>query len=188
MDLIDFRALHDENFRYILHVKDHFTRFSWAYPITSKKTNIVALKLFELFTEIGPPTILQSDNGREFTSNVIKDLSNLWNNVKIINGRPRYPQSQGLIERSNSEIGKLLGKWMETYNSNRWSNSLRFVLWAMNTTTCRATGQTPYQLVFGNKPRGNLGFLHALQWTNSIFLEEEDIPNNVLSSRIMRLM
>jgi len=110
MDLIDFRALPYENFRYILHIKDHFTRFSWAYPVTSKKTNIVALKLFELFTEIGPPTILQSDNGREFTSKVIKDLTKLWDNLKIINGCPRHLQSQGLIERGNCEIGKLLGK------------------------------------------------------------------------------
>jgi zinc finger BED domain-containing protein 5/7/8/9 len=78
MDLIDFRALPYENFRYILHIKDHFTQFSWAYPIPSKKTYvIVASKLFELFTEIGPPTILQSDNGREFTSKIIKDLSKL---------------------------------------------------------------------------------------------------------------
>ncbi len=99
-------------------------------------------------------------------------------NIKIINGRPRHPQSQGLIERGNCEIGKLLGKWMETYRSNNWCTGLRFVLWAMNTTTCRATGQTPYQLVFGNKPKGNLGFLHALNWNNSILLEE-DIPDDV---------
>ncbi len=57
MDLIDFRGLPDENFKYILHIKDHFTRFSWAYPLSSKETDAVALKLFELFTEIGPPTI-----------------------------------------------------------------------------------------------------------------------------------
>jgi transposase InsO family protein len=108
MDLIDFRRSPDENFKYILHIKDHFTRFSWAYPFVSKKTNDIALKLFELFTEIRPPTILQS--GREFTSKIIKNLSNLWNNLKIINRRPRHPQSQGLIERGNSEIGKLIGK------------------------------------------------------------------------------
>ena len=178
MDLIDFRGSPDENFKYILHIKDHFTRFSWAYPLPSKKTNAIALKLFELFTEIGPPTILQSDNGREFTSKIIKNLSNLWNNLKIINGRPRHPQSQGLIERGNSEIGKLIGKWMEANNSTKWSFGLRFVLWAMNTTICRATGQPPYQLVFGNKPKSNLGFLHALQWVDSIFFEE-NIPNNV---------
>src|SRR5215216_5216315 len=131
MDLIDFRGSPDENFKYILHIKDHFTRFSWAYPLPSKKTNAIALKLFELFTEIGPPTILQSDNEREFTSKIIKNLSNLWNNLKIINGRPRHPQSQGLIERGNSEIGKLIGKWMEANNSTKWSFGLRFVLWAM---------------------------------------------------------
>jgi len=65
--------------------------FSWAYPLFSKETDAVALKLFELFIEIRLPTILQSDNRREFISKVIKNLSNLWSNLKIINGKPRYP-------------------------------------------------------------------------------------------------
>ncbi len=91
MYLINFRGFSDENFKYILYIKDYFTRFSWDYPLSSKETDAVALKLFELFTEIRLLTILQSDNGREFTSKVIKNLSNLWSNLKIINRRSRHP-------------------------------------------------------------------------------------------------
>ena len=75
MDLIDFRGLPNENLKYILHIKDHFTRFSQAYPLSSKEIDTVALKLFELFTEIRPLTILQSDNRREFISKVWQNQS-----------------------------------------------------------------------------------------------------------------
>ncbi|CAG8459887.1 5633_t:CDS:1, partial [Dentiscutata heterogama] len=61
-----------------------------------------------------PPTILQSDNGKEFVAQVIKELMALWPSVKIINGRPRHPQSQGLVERANGILEQKLGKWRET--------------------------------------------------------------------------
>jgi hypothetical protein len=32
--------------------------------------------------------------------------------MKIIHGRPRHPQSQGSIERSNGDIQNILASWM----------------------------------------------------------------------------
>jgi hypothetical protein len=43
--------------------------------------------------------ILQSDNGREFTANIITELKSLWPDLKIVHGRPRHPQSQHSVER-----------------------------------------------------------------------------------------
>ncbi|CAG8464968.1 1266_t:CDS:1, partial [Dentiscutata heterogama] len=60
------------------------------------------------------PTILQSDNGKEFIAQVIKELITLWPSVKIINGCPRHPQSQGLVERANGILEQKLDKWRET--------------------------------------------------------------------------
>lgn len=42
-----------------------------------------------------PPRILESDNGREFTAQVIKDLSSLLPQIQMINRRSRHLQSQG---------------------------------------------------------------------------------------------
>ncbi|CAB4383228.1 unnamed protein product [Rhizophagus irregularis] len=97
MDLIDLSFDADDEYKYICHVRDHFTRFSWAKALTSKRAIEVAAYLFELFHFLGsPPTILQSDNGKEFCAGVIKELIEMWPTVKIINGHPRHPQSQGL--------------------------------------------------------------------------------------------
>jgi hypothetical protein len=87
------------DYKYICYVHDHFTRFSWAKSLISKRAVEVAAFLFDLFFFIGsPPTILQSDNGKKFCAEIIKKLVNLWPSVKIINRRPRHLQSQGLVE------------------------------------------------------------------------------------------
>ena len=89
-------------------------RFSWAKALTSKRAIEVAAYLFDLFHYIGSsPTILQSDNGKGFCAEVIKELIEMWPSVKIINGRPRHPQSQGLVERANGLLQQKLGKWKE---------------------------------------------------------------------------
>ena len=54
------------------------------------------------FPYLGLPKILQSDNGREFVNEIVKETLTLWpGQVVIINGRPRHSQSQGLVEKGN---------------------------------------------------------------------------------------
>ena len=67
----------DNEFKYIAHMRDHFTRYLWARALTSKRAIKVAAFLFDIFTTFGPPLILQSDNGKEFVSSVIIELVNL---------------------------------------------------------------------------------------------------------------
>lgn len=68
MDLIDFGGTRTRKgqMRYILHIKDHRTKYGWAYPLPSKSAWRVGKRLHELFCQVGPPKELQSDNGGEF--------------------------------------------------------------------------------------------------------------------------
>jgi len=66
------RSHPDGKFNWILHVKDHFSNFSWAYPLESKEPESVAEKLLNQFYTFGPPCILQSDSGKEFVAQIIK--------------------------------------------------------------------------------------------------------------------
>ena len=67
------RCRPDGNFKWILHAKGHFSKFSWAYPLESKETEPVAEKLLNVYS---PPRILQSVNVKEFVARVIKVCSN----------------------------------------------------------------------------------------------------------------
>ncbi|GBC53473.2 SCAN domain-containing protein 3-like [Rhizophagus irregularis DAOM 181602=DAOM 197198] len=76
--------------------------------------------------------------------------------IMIINGRPRHPQSQGLVERANGILQQKL---------------------AMNNSWCRSHKKTPYELVYGDKPRGNCTLIDEL-FAKNIY-NEEDIPDTI---------
>ena len=66
VDLIDMRSVAYDGFNFIMHAKDHFTKFSWLCALPSKEAKNVASQLRTIFYTFGPPKILQSDNGKEF--------------------------------------------------------------------------------------------------------------------------
>jgi len=168
----------DGEFKYICHVRDHFSRFSWAKALTSKRAVEVAAYLFDLFHFLSSsPTILQSDNEKEFCASVIKELINLWPSVKIINGRPRHPQSQGLVERANGILQQKLGKWKEDTGRQDWSFGLRLIILSMNHSYCRSHKKTPYELVYDDKPQRGSILIEEL--FNKNIYDEESIPKTI---------
>jgi len=175
------RTRKDGEFKWIAHVRDHFSRFSWARVLTDKCAAKVAVFLFDIFTVFGPPIFLQSDNGREFTADVINNLTKLWPNLKIIHGKPRRPQTQGSVERANYILKDKLGKWLEDrQNENEdlcWTVGLATIVYSMNLSVCRATKKRPFELVFGHEPRGHCVLIDQL-WSQGIRYEE-NIPDDV---------
>ena len=69
VDLVDYREDPQTNVygvicRWLLVVKDHFTRLSYLVPIPRKEAKFVAHELYHIFGLLGYPLILQSDNGK----------------------------------------------------------------------------------------------------------------------------
>ena len=88
VDLIDMQSSPDGEFKFILNYQDHFTKFCVLRPLKSKTATEVAYNLLDIFTTFGAPAILQSDNGREFTAKVIKELSLIWKILKLSTENP----------------------------------------------------------------------------------------------------
>ena len=81
MDLIDMRSRPDhvdsgKIFKWIIQLKDHFTKFCWAQPLETKEAKEVFSVVRNIFFNFGPPRVLQSDNGREFVNDLMSSLQN----------------------------------------------------------------------------------------------------------------
>ncbi len=60
------RATPDGNKNWILHVKDHFSKFTTLYTLVDKTAAEVAIGISEWIGLFGVLRILQCDNGTEF--------------------------------------------------------------------------------------------------------------------------
>lgn len=108
VDLVDMRkeavSHNGQRFQYILTIQDVFRRYLWLRSLTYKSSNVVSKALDDLYTDVGPPKVLQSDRGGEFKKWVKKLRKSL--NVKVIWSKPYHPQSQGKVERSHRALRK----------------------------------------------------------------------------------
>ncbi|CAF1246635.1 unnamed protein product, partial [Didymodactylos carnosus] len=55
-----------------------------------------------------------------WTRQDVNRAQNTWNDLVIINNRPRHPQTQGSVEGDNHTLELALGKWMQSNNSTEW--------------------------------------------------------------------
>ena len=100
-------------------------------PIVAKRASCVTHALMDIFTIIGPPKILQSNNRKEFSimdrnssdldsplddqflDDVIRNIKHLWPEVWMVWGSPQHPESNSGIERTHLTIENKLGTFMK---------------------------------------------------------------------------
>jgi hypothetical protein len=59
-----------------------------------------------------------------------------------------HPQSNGAIKKANGLIFSGIKKCLYDQKKGKWTNELLKVIWSHNTTVSRATGFTPFRLLF----------------------------------------
>lgn len=65
VDLMDYQSISYNGYRWVMVYQDHFSKFVVLRPLKAKRAVEVAKELFSIFTLIGAPLLLHSDNGRE---------------------------------------------------------------------------------------------------------------------------
>lgn len=88
-------------------------------------------------------------------NSVIRSYPNyvLWKDVKIVHRKPHHSQTQGSVEMANQDIQSMLNTQMNDNNTNKWSDGLPFVQFVKNKTYHKGICQSPYQALFGSKPK-----------------------------------
>jgi hypothetical protein len=99
----------------------------------------------------------------------------LWPSLKLIHGRVRHLQSQGMVEKGNFLLEKKLGAWMEQNKSKSWTVGLNYIIFVMNSSICRATNKSPYEVVFGMNSHCESPWMDHLFRDNTSSMYEEDL-------------
>lgn len=135
----------------VLVVTDVFSKFSQAYPAADQRASTVARLLTERwFYVYGVPKRIHSDQGRNFESELLRNLCALYG-VEKSRTTPYHPSGNGQCERFNRTLHDLL-RSLPPEKKKRWPQHLPQVLFAYNTTAHSSTGYSPYELMFGRKP------------------------------------
>lgn len=67
------------NNRYILVIRNHFTRWMEAYPLPSQQDETIAVQLVHAFiARYGTPLEIHSDQGKNFESSLLSEISKLF--------------------------------------------------------------------------------------------------------------
>ena len=91
----------DQGNKYILVVIDYFTNFAFMIPLPDHKATTLANALvMHVFSKVGIPECLHSDQGTDFMSQVFSEVCKIFH-VEKTRTTPWYPQSDGLCERMN---------------------------------------------------------------------------------------
>eukprot|EP00253_Pinus_taeda_P014367 PITA_14367 len=113
----------------------------------------VTLEPFEkwenIFYKFGYPKELVTDQGSQFTSNLIEDLL-AHHKIKHRTSTPYHPQANGQVEVTDRALEKIFTKVVSSSRKD-WENRLVEATWAYNTIWKTTTSFTPYELVYGKR-------------------------------------
>lgn len=90
-------------------VIDYYSQFPELIQINNTKANTLIVHLKSMFARYGIPEIIFSDNGSPFQSKEFQKFCNEWSIVNETSS-PKYPQSNGLVERNIQTLKKMLKK------------------------------------------------------------------------------
>jgi len=125
---------------------DEYSKFPVVFEVPTTAADHVLPKLEDLFSFIGIPMELKSDNGPPFNGQKFTDFADDFGFIhrKII---PEAPNSNGHVEGFMKNLTKI----MQTAKTERkpWKKALVEFLRAYRSTPHSSTGVAPSQLLFG---------------------------------------
>jgi hypothetical protein len=89
-----------------------------------------------------------------------------------------HPQSNSVVERANGKILSAIKKRLLDDKKGKWADQLPEVVWALNTAECRATGFTPFCLMYGSEAMTPQELKHGSPQTNKSAIPEVNEPTS----------
>jgi ribonuclease HI len=138
-------------FTHLFVAVDKFTKWIEAMPVAKITPAQAVTFVTNIIYRFGVPNSIITDNGTQFTGARFLDFCDAYG-IRIDWAAVAHPQANGQVERANGMI--LQGLKPRIFDklkkfAGRWKEELPSVLWSLRTTPSRATGFSPFFLVYG---------------------------------------
>lgn len=138
--------------RYILVVTDHFSKWVEIFPIPSQTAETCArVILNEVVARLGTPLTIHSDQGRNYESQVFKELCAMLE-IRKTRCSPKNPKGNGVVERFNKTLIRMIKAYL-CGEQEDWDLNLGCLAAAYRASQHESTGMTPNLLMLGREAR-----------------------------------
>jgi transposase InsO family protein len=163
IDLIGELPKTKTGYKYILTIIDYATRYPEAIPLKTTHSRVIAEALVSLFSRVGLPDEIVSDQGANLIGTLMTQLYELLG-ITNIKTSVYHPEANGLVERFNGMLKRMLKKFASD-EVDKWDKYLPYVLFAYREVPCQSTGYSPFELLYGRTVRGPFSLI-----TDALFI------------------
>ncbi|GFW79880.1 hypothetical protein TNCV_3898811 [Trichonephila clavipes] len=148
----------NKSYQHIFPVVDAFTKLTWLYPFKTVSAESVLEKLKQQQKTFGNPIRIISHRGSAFTSKLFNGYGDEESiqHLQIATGVPR---GNGQVERIHRTFIPVLIK-LSLDDSTKWYKYVNRLQRILNSTMCRSTKWTPFELLVGTKMRNKEDILN----------------------------
>ncbi|CAC5369044.1 unnamed protein product [Mytilus coruscus] len=125
-----------------------------------------------MFSRVGIPQTILTDQGSNFKSQLLADLYEILG-AQGCTTSPYRPQSNGRCERFNGTLKSMLKK-LCTESAEEWDELVPYALFAYREVPHEETGFSPFELLYGWPVRGPMAILRGL------FTREDEMHRSVI--------
>ena len=133
--------------KYVLTICDYATKYPEAIPLPSIEAERIAKELVIVFSRMGIPKEILTDQGTKFMSTLLQEVYQLLN-ITPIRTSPYHPQTNGLVERLNGTLKSMIKKFTSKSQKD-WDECLPYFLFAYREAVKESTGFAPFELLYG---------------------------------------
>ena len=139
-------------FRYIMTIKDRFTKFVQLVPLTDGTAPKIAKGLLDhWFWQFGVPEKLLSDRAQNLTGEVMQQVYKLLSIYKL-RTTSYHARGNGCCEHANKDISVILKKLVADKPTS-WPTKLSAVCFCINSAVNASSGFSPFRLHYGRDLR-----------------------------------
>lgn len=143
----DIFQLGDDN--YII-VADYFSKFPIIEKLPRTATSSVTADIVAKYCAMfGIPDVIRSDNGPQYIGHAFQSFIQKWG-INHVTSSPRYPQSNGFIERQIQTVKRIMKKAKQN------NQDIQLALLRWRTTPIDSVIPSPSELMFQRRCRDTL--------------------------------